>query len=193
MNTNAAGSYHTGEYRNLFLENGISEEAIRQRLEDTWNELFYGAPEVRIYHPMDDDKGYMVDTGNTDVRTEGMSYGMMMAVQLDKKRSSTGSGNSPKYSCSIQRDGIRTISPGTASWTAPGCRKARPRTGRSSSRWHCSLPLAAGGWCGAVQLFRAGQDYSSCLCAQGRGRRRRRSDVGPGDPADQVHPGNPVQ
>ncbi|WP_238649455.1 glycosyl hydrolase family 8 [Paenibacillus piscarius] len=85
MNNHAAGSYHTGEYRNLFLENGVSEEAIRQRLEDTWNELFYGAADVRIYHPMDDDKGYIVDTGNTDVRTEGMSYGMMMAVQLDKK------------------------------------------------------------------------------------------------------------
>ncbi len=29
--------------------------------------------------------GYIVDTGNIDVRTEGMSYGMMMCVQLDKK------------------------------------------------------------------------------------------------------------
>ncbi|MNC30927.1 Reducing end xylose-releasing exo-oligoxylanase [compost metagenome] len=34
---------------------------------------------------MGDDKGYIVDTGNTDVRTEGMSYGMMMAVQMDKQ------------------------------------------------------------------------------------------------------------
>ena len=29
--------------------------------------------------------GYMEDTGNHDVRTEGMSYGMMVCVQLDKK------------------------------------------------------------------------------------------------------------
>ncbi|MEK3672307.1 glycosyl hydrolase family 8 [Paenibacillus sp. FSL R10-2771] len=85
MNFFTEGSFYTGKYRNLFLENGLSPEAIAQRLEDTWNELFYGAPGVRIYHPMGDDKGYIVDTGNTDVRTEGMSYGMMMAVQMDKK------------------------------------------------------------------------------------------------------------
>ena len=29
--------------------------------------------------------GYFTDTGNNDVRTEGMSYGMMICVQLDKK------------------------------------------------------------------------------------------------------------
>jgi len=29
--------------------------------------------------------GYMLDTGNNDTRTEGMSYGMMMAVQMDRK------------------------------------------------------------------------------------------------------------
>jgi oligosaccharide reducing-end xylanase len=29
--------------------------------------------------------GYMMDTGNNDARTEGMSYGMMMAVQMDRK------------------------------------------------------------------------------------------------------------
>lgn len=84
MNT-TEGSFYTGEYRNLFLENGLRPEAIQQRLEDTWNEMFYGAPDVRLYHTMDEDKGYIVDTGNTDVRTEGMSYGMMMAVQMDKK------------------------------------------------------------------------------------------------------------
>ena len=28
---------------------------------------------------------YLEDTGNHDVRTEGMSYGMMVCVQMDKK------------------------------------------------------------------------------------------------------------
>ncbi|WNS46062.1 glycosyl hydrolase family 8 [Paenibacillus sp. MMS20-IR301] len=85
MNNFTEGSFYTGEYRNLFLENGLSSEAIAQRLEEIWSDLFYGAPDVRIYYPMDDDKGYIVDTGNTDVRTEGMSYGMMIAVQMNKK------------------------------------------------------------------------------------------------------------
>jgi oligosaccharide reducing-end xylanase len=47
--------------------------------------LFYGDEDVRIYYQLGDDMGYMLDTGNLDVRTEGMSYGMMMAVQMDKK------------------------------------------------------------------------------------------------------------
>ena len=34
---------------------------------------------------MDDDMAYGSDLKNHDVRTEGMSYGMMVAVQLDKK------------------------------------------------------------------------------------------------------------
>ena len=29
--------------------------------------------------------GYLLDTGNLDVRTEGQSYGMMMAVQMDNQ------------------------------------------------------------------------------------------------------------
>lgn len=143
MNT-TEGSFYTGEYRNLFLENGLRPEAIQQRLEDTWNEMFYGAPDVRLYHTMDEDKGYIVDTGNTDVRTEGMSYGMMMAVQLDKRRSSTGSGISPRYSCSIRRADIRIISPGNASWMVHGCLPAPRRMEKSSSRWHYSSLPAAG-------------------------------------------------
>ncbi|WP_440119494.1 glycosyl hydrolase family 8 [Paenibacillus sp. QZ-Y1] len=79
------GAYYTGTYRNLFLELGYSDDEINAKLEETWNELFYGDADSRIYHPMGEDKGYLLDTGNLDVRSEGMSYGMMMAVQMDKK------------------------------------------------------------------------------------------------------------
>ncbi|SEU20598.1 glycosyl hydrolase family 8 [Paenibacillus sp. NFR01] len=85
MKTIETGSFYTREYRNLFSEIGIPEDAIQSRIGQVWQELFYGAPDVRIYHPLGEDKGYIVDTGNSDVRTEGMSYGMMMAVQLDRK------------------------------------------------------------------------------------------------------------
>lgn len=79
------GAYYTGTYRNLFLELGYSDKEINAKLEETWSELFYGDVDSRIYYPMGQDKGYMLDTGNLDVRSEGMSYGMMMAVQMDKK------------------------------------------------------------------------------------------------------------
>ncbi|MEK5254727.1 glycosyl hydrolase family 8 [Paenibacillus sp. FSL F4-0125] len=79
------GAYYTGEYRNFFKEIGFSEDEINTKLEETWNDLFYGDPNVRIYYPQDEDKSYILDTGNLDVRSEGMSYGMMMAVQMNKK------------------------------------------------------------------------------------------------------------
>jgi oligosaccharide reducing-end xylanase len=79
------GAYCTGTYRNLLAEYGYGEEAIQRRLDETWEQLFEGDEETRIYYPSGEDMGYMLDTGNLDVRTEGMSYGMMMAVQYDRQ------------------------------------------------------------------------------------------------------------
>ena len=77
-------AFYDQHYRNVFCEMGLDETVIRKRLEDIFNTLFYGTEEERIYHPVGD-MGYIEDTGNHDVRTEGMSYGMMMCVQLDRK------------------------------------------------------------------------------------------------------------
>lgn len=78
-------SIYKQEYRNVFAEIGISKEAVERKLEAVFLTFFYGSEEERIYHPVGADMGYLVDTGNLDVRTEGMSYGMMLCVQLDKK------------------------------------------------------------------------------------------------------------
>lgn len=80
-----AGAFETGVYRNVFLECGIPEEEIEKKVSDTFRTMFYGKEEERIYHEAGPDCGFLTDTGNNDVRTEGMSYGMMMCVQLDKK------------------------------------------------------------------------------------------------------------
>lgn len=72
-------------YRNLFTEIGISQEEIDRKLKGIVQTFFYGNEEERIYHPVGTDMGYLEDTGNNDARTEGMSYGMMMCVQLDMK------------------------------------------------------------------------------------------------------------
>ena len=76
-------AFLTGEYRNLFAEIGKSQEEINKKIEDAVEVFFYGNPNERIYHTVGDDMGYLEDTGNHDARTEGMSYGMMMCVQLD--------------------------------------------------------------------------------------------------------------
>ncbi len=71
------------EYTNAFLDAGYTQEEIDQKIADVWHEIFES--DNRIYFSVGDDMGYMTDTGNNDVRSEGMSYGMMMAVQMDRQ------------------------------------------------------------------------------------------------------------
>ena len=79
------GAFYTGEYRNVFLELGHDQEEIDTRVEAAFNTVFHGEEGERFYFESGEDMGYMEDTGNFDARTEGMSYGMMVCVQLDKK------------------------------------------------------------------------------------------------------------
>ena len=79
------GAFYTGKYRNAFAEAGYDEEVIESRKNEIFRTLFYGSDQERLYHPVGEDMGYIEDTGNGDVRTEGMSYGMMMCVQMNKK------------------------------------------------------------------------------------------------------------
>ncbi len=72
------------QYKNIFEEIGIDKEKIESRLEQIRQTFFYDEKE-RLYYPAGDDMAYIVDTGNMDVRTEGMSYGMMLCVQLNMK------------------------------------------------------------------------------------------------------------
>ena len=68
-------------YRNVFEEVGIPKSEIDARLEAIRQEYFFS--DDRVYFEAGSDMGYIVDTGNNDARTEGMSYGMMLCVQLD--------------------------------------------------------------------------------------------------------------
>ncbi|MCM1491341.1 MAG: glycosyl hydrolase family 8 [Muribaculum sp.] len=77
------GAFKTGKYRNLFAEVGYSQKDVDARLDTIFQSLFYGKD--RVYFEVGDSMGYVSDLKNHDVRTEGMSYGMMAAVQLDKK------------------------------------------------------------------------------------------------------------
>lgn len=80
-----SNAYKTGNYTNLFGLIGKTEADVSARIEQIWQTFFYGSEEERIYHPAEPDMGYLEDTGNHDARTEGMSYGMMMAVQTGHK------------------------------------------------------------------------------------------------------------
>jgi len=68
---------------NLFREAGYTQSAIDQKIAKTYHDIFEGPG--RIYFEVGDSMAYVSDLKNNDARTEGLSYGMMIAVQLDKK------------------------------------------------------------------------------------------------------------
>lgn len=69
-------------YRNLFVEMGYDAGEVERRYQEIVDTIFYGPEGVRFYEESDN-MAYVVDTGNMDVRTEGMSYAMMAFVQLN--------------------------------------------------------------------------------------------------------------
>lgn len=79
--------YQTNVYRDYFQDYlGKSQEDVASKIDKGWQQLFYGDDMTeRVYYPVDTDMAYILDVGNGDVRTEGMSYGMMIAVQLNRK------------------------------------------------------------------------------------------------------------
>jgi oligosaccharide reducing-end xylanase len=84
------GAVATGQYRNLFAELGKPASDIDRKVSDAYRQLFHGGPdEVVMFEAGQNEQGplaYVYDMGNDDVRSEGMSYGMMVAVQMDQKR-----------------------------------------------------------------------------------------------------------
>lgn len=80
------GAYHTGVYRNVFKEIlGKTDTEINSKVNTAFQQIFYGTSTQKLYYESGSDMAYILDVNNNDVRSEGMSYGMMICVQLDKK------------------------------------------------------------------------------------------------------------
>ena len=77
------GGFETGQYRNLFVEMSYSETDVNAKLQEVFNDVFRGPN--KVYFEVGDSMGYVSDVKNHDARTEGMSYGMMIAVQFGEK------------------------------------------------------------------------------------------------------------
>ena len=87
---NAKGAFATNKYRNLFNEIGHPEQEVKHKMETAFKQLYYGDSSTqKIYYNAGKNANgtlaYILDVYNKDIRSEGMSYGMMIAVQLDKK------------------------------------------------------------------------------------------------------------
>ena len=85
-----SGAYATHQYRNLFKEDGHSERDIRRKIDAAYQQLFHGDPQTQAIafaagRNANGPLMYITDWANHDVRTEGMSYGMIITVELNKK------------------------------------------------------------------------------------------------------------
>lgn len=86
----STGAVSSGQWRNLFVERGYPEAQVSRKIQEAWQSLFHGDPdrEAVYYEKGQNTNGplaYLMDVGNGDVRSEGMSYGMTIAVELDHK------------------------------------------------------------------------------------------------------------
>jgi len=68
----------------MFKEWGQGDAVIQAKVQQAWNKLFNGdSQNERVYYEVGNDMAYILDVGDNDVRSEGMSYGLMICVQLD--------------------------------------------------------------------------------------------------------------
>lgn len=80
------GAYYTGIYRNMFKELlNKTDTEINSKVNTAFQQIFYGTADQKLYYEVGSDMAYILDVNNNDVRSEGMSYGMMICVQLNKQ------------------------------------------------------------------------------------------------------------
>ena len=77
------GGFETDKYRNVFVDFGYDPAQVDAKLKEVFNDVFRGPN--KVYFEVGDSMGYISDIKNHDARTEGMSYGMMIAVQFGEK------------------------------------------------------------------------------------------------------------
>jgi oligosaccharide reducing-end xylanase len=109
------GMGHTlrSSIRIRFMRAGHSKAQMDAKVEAAFQQLFHGDPDTEtVYFQAGANKSgplaYVSDIGNHDVRTEGMSYGMMIAVQLNHKTEFDSLWNWAKTTCtSVIRSTLR--------------------------------------------------------------------------------------
>ncbi|HEY8925089.1 MAG TPA: glycosyl hydrolase family 8 [Polyangia bacterium] len=75
-------------YPNAFKDIGKTDPDIQTKIDRAFAQLFHGDPSTQaIYVPVPGqaDQAYIADTFHTDIRTEGIGLGMLIALQLDKR------------------------------------------------------------------------------------------------------------
>ncbi|MBA4197417.1 MAG: glycoside hydrolase [Chitinophaga sp.] len=76
-------AFSSNNYPNIFLKAGYKKADIEAKVAKAYYDVFEGPN--KVYFEVGDSMAYVSDVKNHDARTEGLSYGMMIAVQLNKK------------------------------------------------------------------------------------------------------------
>ncbi|GAB3296380.1 hypothetical protein GCM10027511_10780 [Hymenobacter humi] len=82
--TASTAAFYSNTYPNLFREAGYRQADIDKKVAQAYHDVFEGPN--KVYFEVGDSLAYVSDVKNEDARTEGLSYGMMVAVQLNKKQ-----------------------------------------------------------------------------------------------------------
>lgn len=157
----ARGAAERGVYRNVFREwrADLTDEDMDRKLDSYWQSLFEGDGQHRIYHPArptaDGPAGYILDVGNGDVRSEGMSYGMMIAVQMGRKQAFDALWNWAATHMRY-REGARV---GYFRWTCrpEGCEQDSVPASDGEEYIATALIMAAARWPGGSGIY----DYAT--------------------------------
>lgn len=104
-------------YPDVFAEAGYSEAEVDARVSAAWQQLFHGAPGTApartdgqtVYYELSSGMAYVTDIANRDVRSEGMGFGMMIAVQLDHKAEFDALWNFAKSKMQLQSGSTKSF------------------------------------------------------------------------------------
>lgn len=82
----AKSAWESKVHRNLFAELGKSQADIDAKVNAAFAQLFEGDADLEtVFYAVGTDMGFIKDVNNNDIRSEGQSYGMMIAVMMNRQ------------------------------------------------------------------------------------------------------------
>lgn len=154
----AGGAFMSQHYPNLFREAGYPQKEIKAKVQAAFQQLFHGDPDSQtVYYSAGKNANgplaYLSDINNKDVRSEGMSYGMMIAVQLNRKAEFDALWNWSKtymYQASPEHPSFRYFS---WSMKVDGTPNSESPAPDGEEYWIMALYFASGRWGNGKGIF----------------------------------------
>jgi len=85
---NDTSAYETGIHRNLFVEFQLgTQQQVDDKVGAAYQQLFFGNGSQTVMYAVGSDMAYIYAPDSDDIRSEGMSYGMMIAVMMNDQES----------------------------------------------------------------------------------------------------------